>query len=76
MCRCHITVQKKEDIAKTVLMLGDSLRAKFIAENYLENVQCVNTIRNMLAFTGSYKGKKDYDYECWNGNSFYRHIYL
>lgn len=49
---------KKEEIAKNVLMPGDPLRAKFIAENYLENVQCVNTIRNMLTFTGTYKGKK------------------
>lgn len=46
------------DIAKTVLMPGDPLRAKFIAEQYLENVTCFNTIRNMLGFTGEYKGKK------------------
>jgi len=44
-------------IAKTVLMPGDPLRAKYIAENYLENVTCFNTVRNMLGFTGSYKGK-------------------
>ena len=44
-------------IAKTVLMPGDPLRAKFIAESYLENVTCFNTVRNMLGFTGSYKGK-------------------
>lgn len=46
------------EIAKTVLMPGDPLRAKFIAENYLENVKCYNTVRNMLGFTGTYKGKK------------------
>ena len=49
---------KKEDIAKTVLMPGDPLRAQYIAENFLENAQLVNTVRNMLAYTGTYKGKK------------------
>lgn len=44
------------DIAKTVLMPGDPLRAKFIAENFLENVNCFNTVRNMLGYTGTYKG--------------------
>ncbi|MCR5321852.1 MAG: purine-nucleoside phosphorylase [Lachnospiraceae bacterium] len=48
---------QKEDIAKTVLMPGDPLRAKFIADNFLEDVKCFNTVRNMLGFTGSYKGK-------------------
>lgn len=48
---------KKEDIEKTVLMPGDPLRAKYIAENFLENAKLVNTIRNMLAYTGTYKGK-------------------
>ena len=37
---------------------GDPLRAKFIAENFLENWECVNTVRNMLAFTGEYQGKR------------------
>lgn len=46
------------DIAKTVLMPGDPLRAKFIAETYLENPVCFNTVRNMLGYTGTYKGKK------------------
>ena len=45
------------DIAKTVLMPGDPLRAKFIAENFLEDVKCFNTVRNMFGFTGTYKGK-------------------
>lgn len=49
---------KKEDIAKTVLMPGDPLRAKYIAENFLENARLVNTVRNMLAYTGTYKGKE------------------
>ncbi len=44
------------DIAKTVLMAGDPLRAKFIADTYLENVKCYNEIRGMLGFTGEYKG--------------------
>ena len=45
-------------IAKTVLMPGDPLRAKFIAETYLEDVKCFNQVRNMLGFTGTYKGKE------------------
>ena len=43
--------------AKTVLMPGDPLRAKFIAETFLESPKLVNNVRNMLAFTGTYKGK-------------------
>ncbi|MCD8077876.1 MAG: purine-nucleoside phosphorylase [Lachnospiraceae bacterium] len=46
------------DIAKTVLMPGDPLRAKFIADTYLSDVTCFNTVRNMLGFTGTYKGKR------------------
>lgn len=45
-------------IAKTVLMPGDPLRAKFIAEHFLEDAKLVNTIRNMFCYTGTYKGKK------------------
>ena len=48
----------KGDIAKTVLMPGDPLRAKFLAETYLENVVQFNSVRNMLGYTGEYKGKK------------------
>lgn len=48
---------KEGEIAKTVLLPGDPLRAKFIADSYLENVTCFNTVRNMLGFTGKYKGK-------------------
>ena len=44
-------------IAKAVLMPGDPLRAKFVAEHYLENPVCFNTVRNMLGYTGTYKGK-------------------
>jgi purine-nucleoside phosphorylase len=45
------------DFAKTVLMPGDPLRAKYIADNFLEDVKCVTRVRNMLGFTGTYKGK-------------------
>ncbi|MBO4799987.1 MAG: purine-nucleoside phosphorylase [Lachnospiraceae bacterium] len=48
---------KKEDIAKRVLMPGDPLRAKFIAENFIDNARCVNEVRNMFAYTGTYKGE-------------------
>ena len=48
----------KEDISDIVLMPGDPLRAKFIAETYLDNYKLVNSVRNMLAYTGFYKGKK------------------
>lgn len=49
---------KTGDIAKIVLMPGDPLRAKLIAETYLEDAVCYNTVRNMLGYTGSYKGKR------------------
>lgn len=49
---------EKGDIAKTVLMPGDPLRAEFIANTYLKNVICYNKVRNMLGFTGEYKGVK------------------
>ena len=45
-------------IAKTVLMPGDPLRAKYIADNYLENVEQFNEVRNMFGYTGTYKGKE------------------
>ena len=47
---------KLGDIAKTVIMPGDPLRAKFIAENFLENVKEFNHVRGMLGYTGTYKG--------------------
>ena len=46
------------DIASTVIMPGDPLRAQYIAENFLENAQLVNKVRGMYAYTGFYKGKK------------------
>ena len=48
----------KGDIAKTVIMSGDPLRVKAIAEKYLENYKLVNDIRNAYAYTGTYKGKE------------------
>ena len=48
----------KEEIAEIVIMPGDPLRAKFIADTYLENVTCVNDVRGMLGYTGFYKGKR------------------
>ena len=49
---------EENQIAKAVLMPGDPLRAKYVAEHYLENPVCFNTVRNMLGYTGTYKGKK------------------
>ena len=54
----HIEVKDKSDIAQLVLMPGDPLRAKYIAENFLNDAKCVTSVRNMLGFTGFYKGKK------------------
>lgn len=53
----HIEANMGE-IADTVLLPGDPLRAQFIAENFLENAVCYTKVRNMLGFTGTYKGKK------------------
>lgn len=53
----HITAKKK-DFAKTVLMPGDPLRAKYIAEHYLENAVLVNNVRGVNGYTGYYKGKR------------------
>lgn len=53
----HIS-SKKEDIAKVVICPGDPIRAKYIAENFLDNARLVNSVRNMLAYTGTYKGKE------------------
>lgn len=47
-----------EDFAKTVLMPGDPLRAKFVAETYLENPVLVNSVRGINGYTGTYKGKR------------------
>lgn len=49
---------EKDDIAENVLMPGDPLRAKYIAEKYLKDYKLVNEVRNMFGYTGTYKGKK------------------
>ena len=54
----HIACTDPSLIAKTVLMPGDPLRAKYIADTYLTDVICFNTTRNMFGFTGYYNGKK------------------
>lgn len=57
MATPHIDA-KVGDFAKTVLMPGDPLRAKFIAENFLQNAELVNNVRGIQGYTGSYKGEK------------------
>lgn len=57
MATPHIGAEKN-DIAETVLLPGDPLRARFVADNYLEDVRLVNEVRNMLGFTGIYKGER------------------
>ena len=49
---------KYGEIAETVIMAGDPLRARFMAEKYLENPVCINEVRGMLGYTGTYKGKR------------------
>lgn len=49
---------KQGDIAETVLLPGDPLRAKWIAETFLDNIYCYNDVRGMLGFTGTYQNKK------------------
>lgn len=53
----HINA-KKGDIADTILLPGDPLRAKYIAETFLEDVTLYNEVRNMFGYTGTYKGKR------------------
>ena len=57
MATPHIAAEMG-DFAKTVLMPGDPLRAKFIAENFLENAVLVNNVRGIQGYTGEYKGKR------------------
>lgn len=54
----HIEITDASQIAKTVLMPGDPLRAKYIADTYLENVEQFNQVRGMYGFTGTYKGRR------------------
>ena len=53
----HISA-KQGDIADKILLPGDPLRAKFIAENFLEDAVCFNEVRNMFGYTGTYKGER------------------
>ena len=57
MPTAHIE-SKLEDIAPIVLMPGDPLRAKYIAEKFLEDAKLINKVRNMFGYTGTYKGKR------------------
>ena len=63
---------EKGEIAKTVLMPGDPLRAKYIAETYLSDVHCFNSVRNMLGFTG----RRNLRYGWRHGDAVYRHLFL
>lgn len=54
----HIKLENNVKIAESILLPGDPLRAKFIAENFLENAQRFNSVRNMFGYTGVYKGKQ------------------
>ncbi len=54
----HIESKNKSEIAKTVLMPGDPLRAKFIADTFLADVKQFNGVRNVLGYTGTYKGRR------------------
>ena len=57
MATAHNRAQR-EEIASVVLMPGDPLRAKYIAEKFLSSLVLVNDVRNMLGYTGMYKGKR------------------
>lgn len=55
----HLHIMAEEgEISEIVLLPGDPLRAKFIAENYLEDAKCYNKVRGMYGYTGNYKGKR------------------
>ena len=54
----HINAANKGDIAESILLPGDPLRAKYIAENFLDGAVCYTDIRNMYGFTGTYEGKR------------------
>ena len=53
----HIAATEKDAFAKTVLMPGDPLRSKFIAETFLEGAKLVNNVRGIQGYTGTYQGK-------------------
>mgnify|MGYP003209027087 CR=1 FL=1 len=62
----------KGDFAKTVLMPGDPLRAKFIAETFLTDPKLVNNVRGVQGYTGTYKGR----YGQRHGHALHRHLFL
>ena len=65
---------KSTDFSETVLLPGDPMRAKYIAENFLQNVREVTKVRGMLGFTGQYKGNPVS--VMGSGMSFCRHLFL
>ena len=67
---------KLGDIAETVIMAGDPLRVKFMAETFLDDPVQFNNVRGMLGFTGSYKGKACECHGTRNGYALYWHLYL
>ena len=72
----HIEAEEGQ-IAKTVLMPGDPMRAKYIAETYLTDVFCYNRVRGMNGYTGYYKGKKlSFSTGKRNGYPVYGHLFL
>ena len=58
MSKHYHIMAKENEVASTVLLPGDPLRAKYIAEHYLENAKCYNEVRGMYGYTGTYKGKR------------------
>ena len=62
---------QKSEIADTILLPGDPLRAKYIAETFLEDVICYNEVRNMFGYTGTYKGKRISVQRNWYGCAIY-----
>ena len=69
----HIAA-KQGEIADKILLPGDPLRAKFIAENFLEDAVCFNEVRNMFGYTGTYKGHRVSVDGYWDGDAI--HLYL
>lgn len=71
----HISAEKG-DFAKTVLMPGDPLRAKFIADAFLKDVRQVTGVRGMLGFTGTYEGRPIERDGQRHGYAVHRHLFL
>ena len=74
MATPHIAAEKG-DFAKTVLMPGDPLRAKYIAENYLEKAVLVNDVRGIHGYTGT-QGQTGVRHGVGHGYAFHRHLFL